>query len=90
MKKIYLKIITFLFNNYCGIYSFKLFGKYWTAVKASRIMFPFMLLWGITKLFQVELHISPLDIFFIVLFIIQYIAGFTMIVANEYKRLTNK
>ncbi len=50
MKKIYLKIITFLFNNYCGIYSFKLFGKYWTAVKASRIMFPFMLLWGYNKI----------------------------------------
>lgn len=90
MKKIYLKIITFLFENYVGVYSFKLFGKYWTAVRASRIMFPFMVIWGITKLFQVELHISPLDMLFIVLFIIQYIAGFTMIIAREYKRLINK
>jgi hypothetical protein len=90
MKKIYFKIITFLFNNYCGTYNIKLFGKQYSATKASRIMFPFMVLWGITKLFQIELHISPLDIFFIILFIIQYIAGFTMIVANEYKRLTNK
>jgi hypothetical protein len=49
-----------------------------------------MVIWGITKLFQVELHISSLDMFFIVLFIIQYIAGFTIIISNEYKRLTNK
>lgn len=78
-----------MFNNYVGVYSVKLFGKTWTAVKASRIMFPFMVLWGITKLFQVELHISLLDVFFIVLFLIQYLAGFTNLIVNEYKRLTN-
>jgi len=87
MKEIYKKIITFLYNNYVGVYSFKLFGKYWTAVRASRIMFPFMVIWGITKLFQVELHISPLDMVFIVLFIVQYLAGFTNVVRNEYMRL---
>jgi len=87
MKELYKKIITFLYNNYVGVYSFKLFGKYWTAVRASRIMFPFMVIWGITKIFQVELHISPLDMVFIVLFIIQYLAGFTNVVVNEYKRL---
>lgn len=90
MKNLYLKIITFLYNNYVGVYSFKLFGKYWTAVKASRIMFPFMVLWGITKLFQVELHISTLDILFIVLFIVQYLAGFTNVVRNEYNKLTKQ
>jgi hypothetical protein len=87
MKELYKKIITFLYNNYVGVYSFKLFGKYWTAVRASRIMFPFFVIWGITKLFQMELHISPLDMAFIVLFIIQYLAGFTNVVRNEYKRL---
>lgn len=90
MKNLYLKIITFLYNNYVGVYSFKLFGKYWTAVKASRIMFPFMVLWGVTKLYQVELHISPLDMIFIILFIIQYLAGFTNVVRNEYNRLNKK
>jgi hypothetical protein len=88
VKNIYLKIITFLYNNYCGIRTVKLFGKKYTAVKASKILFPFFLLWGITKLFQAELHISPLDILFFILLAIQYIASFTMIVANEYKRLT--
>lgn len=87
MKEFYKKIITFLYHNYVGVYSFKLFGKYWTAVRASRIMFPFMVIWGITKLFQVELHISPLDMAFIVLFIVQYLAGFTNVVRNEYKRI---
>lgn len=87
MKTLYSKIIKFLFSNYCGVYSFKFLGKYWTAVKASRIMFPFMILWGITKLFQVELHISALDILFILLFLVQYLSGFTNVVRNEYKRL---
>lgn len=88
MKNLYLKIITFLYNNYVGVYSVKFFGKYWTAVRASRIMFPFMVLWGITKLLQVELHISTLDVLFIILFIIQYLAGFTNVVRNEYNKLT--
>lgn len=88
MTTTYKKIITFLFNNYCGIYSFKFLGKYWTAVKASRIMFPFMVIWGITKIYQPELHISTLDMVFIVLFIIQYLAGFTNVIRNEYMRLT--
>ena len=87
MKEFYKKIVTFLYNNYVGVYSFKLFGKYWTAVRASRIMFPFFVIWGITKLFQVELHISYLDMVFIFLFFIQYLAGFTNVVVNEYKRL---
>lgn len=90
MKNLYLKIITFLYNNYVGVYSVKLFGKTWTAVKASRIMFPFMVLWGITKLFQVELHISTLDVLFIILFIVQYLAGFTNVVRNEFNRLTKQ
>lgn len=80
-------IIRFLYDNYVGVYSFRFLGKYWTAVKASRIMFPFMVIWGITKLFQVELHISYLDVVFIILFIIQYIAGFTNIVRNLYNKM---
>ena len=87
MKNIYSIIIKFLFNNYCGTYQATIFGKKYSAVKASRILFPFMILWGITKLFQVELHISTLDVIFILLFLVQYLAGFTNVVRNEYKRL---
>ena len=87
MKKLYIRFITFLFKNYVGSYSLNMFGKKYTATKASRIMFPFFVLWGITKLFQVELHISTLDVVFIILFIIQYLASFTTLVLNEYKRL---
>lgn len=90
MKNLYIKFITFLYNNYVGVYSVKLFGRYWTAVKASRIMFPFMVLWGVTKLFQVETHFTPLDIIFVILFIVQYLAGFTNVVRNEYNKLTKQ
>jgi len=87
MKKLYKIFITFLYNNFCGIRTVKLFGKTYTATKASKIIYPFCVLWGVTKLFQAELYFSALDGVFSFLLIIQYIASFTMIVANEYNRL---
>lgn len=83
-------IIKFLYNNYCGIRTINLFGKKYTATKASGILFPFMILWGITKLFQEELYISILDVIFIILFIIQYIAGFTQIIKNLYENTNSR
>ena len=88
--KFYNKVIKFLYLNFTGTRTVKLFGKTWTTTKASKIMFPFMILWGITKLFQTELHFSILDGIFSVLLIIQYLAAFTMIVYNEYNRLNKK
>jgi len=90
MKNLFLKIISFLYHNYVGTYSFKFLGKFWSAVKASRIMFPFMVVWGVTKLFQVELYFSWLDGIFSLLFIIQYIAGFTNVVRKLYIKHSNE
>lgn len=87
---LYIKAIKFLYSNYVGVTTVKFFGKSWNLVKASRIFFPFMLLWGITKLFQVELHFSILDAIFSVLAIIQYLASFTNVIVNEYNRLNKK
>jgi hypothetical protein len=83
----YKQIITFLYHNYAGVYSFRLFGRYWTTVKASRGMFPFMVIWGVSKLLQPELYFSWWDAAFTILAIIQYLAGFTNLVVNEYKKL---
>lgn len=75
-----------MYNNYVGVYSFKLFGKYWSAIKASRILFPFFVIWGITKIYQADLHFSWLDLGFTILVIPQYVAGFTNVVRNIYHK----
>jgi hypothetical protein len=54
MKTVYKSIIGFLYRNYCGTRQVKIFGRMYTATKASRIFYPFMVVWGLTHTFQVE------------------------------------
>lgn len=84
------KIIDFLYNNFYGVYSFKIGKKCFTAVKASRIMFPMFLIWGIIKLVQTENDFGWIDIIVLCLLIIQYIAGFTNIIVNIYNKQHKK
>lgn len=90
MRTIYKSIIGFLYRNYCGTRQVKIFGKMYTATKASRIFYPFMVVWGLTHTFQVESHLHWGDAIFIPLAIVQYIAGFTNVAVNEYNRLNTK
>ena len=42
----------FIINNFAGIYVGHIFGKRFTALKATRIIYPYILVWGICKTFQ--------------------------------------
>ena len=91
MKNTYKKIIGFLYKNYVGTITFKI-GKYYASqVKAARIMFPFMLLWGILKSIQYLMFgltfIQWWDFIFISLLLIQILAGMTELIKHEYNRL---
>lgn len=37
----------FIIKNYSGYYRFKIFNKYWFALKCTRIMFPYFVIMGI-------------------------------------------
>jgi len=87
MKTLYESVVKFLYKNFTGVREVKLFGETYYTPKASKIIFPFFVMWGITKLFQSELYFSWLDLVFILLFIPQYIAGFTNIVVKEYNKI---
>jgi ABC-type anion transport system duplicated permease subunit len=87
MKKLYKSVIKFLYKNYCGTCIIKFFGSSYCISKSSRIIYPFCVIWGVTKLFQNELYFSPLDLLFTFLFIVQYLSSSTMLVFNEYNRL---
>jgi len=64
---------------------------YGSRVKAARIMFPFFLAWGSYKMFQSvstgEVYWSWwVDLPFMILLAIQYVASFTNIVKNLYEK----
>ena len=87
MNKLYYSIIKFLYNNYIGTRKFKI-GKYTIfPVKAARIMFPFFIVWGITLILFP--YIYWYNIVFGILLVVQFIAGFSEIIKNEYNRLNN-
>jgi hypothetical protein len=92
MKKVYKKIIDFLYKNYTGLISYKI-GKY-EVYSVKPYILIFVIFWGILKLIQSLVFGFVFwawwDYILITLFIPQIIAGFSMIIVNEYKKLNNK
>jgi len=81
-----------MFNNYCGLYYIKIFNKVYHAVRASRILTPYFLLYGILTIFLEgqNSNLSILDVLFILFLIPQLIASFTPLVLKQYMKLFNE
>lgn len=85
------QIVKFLFNNYKGLFYFKIKDKLYKGARAGRIMIPFLILWGIVSIItEGEInYFSIVDFIFMVLFIIQGIFAFTSILNKKYMELYN-
>ena len=74
-------IVKFLFNNYRGLFYFKIKDKLYRGARAGRIMIPFLILWSIFSIITETNNesLSAVDIIFLILFIIQGILVFSNI-----------
>jgi len=99
------KIIKWLYDNYVGYSYFSIrlpkirrtkpflmcTTYYGSMLKASRIIFPFFISWGIFKLYQ-SMKFGEVsfcwwfDIPFLIMLAIQYIASFTSIIKDAYEK----
>ena len=87
--KAYKLVIKFLFNNYCGLYYVVIFNKVYNAVRASRILTLYLIIYGIfTIIFEGENNpFSLVDLIFTVLLIPQFFMIFTSLLSREYMRI---
>lgn len=89
MKKLYNKIIEFLYRNYTGLISYKI-GKF-NLYSVKPYISIYVVFWGILKLIQSFtfgfVFWTWWDYILLALFIPQIIAGFSMLVVKEYRKI---
>lgn len=84
-------VVKFLFNNYRGLFYFKIKDKLYRGARAGRIMIPFLILWsGFSIITETNNDfLSTVDIIFLILFIIQGLLTFTKLLDKIYMHLFN-
>ena len=86
--KIYKPVIKFLFNNYCGLYYVVIFNKVYKAFRASRILMPYLIMYGVLSIIIEDgvNTFSLVDLIFMILLVPQIIMSFTTLLVREYMK----